>query len=100
MTPKEVMAMCRQKGIKAVDLRFTDFFGTIQHFTIPVSRLSEDSFEHGFGFDGSSIRGWKAIHESDMLAVPQVDTAYVHDYSVWVSYFAKCNTRGNGMYEL
>ena len=59
MTPKEVLALCRQKGIKAVDLRFTDFFGTVQHFTIPVNRLSEDSFEDGFGFDGHSIR-WLA----------------------------------------
>lgn len=81
MTPKEVMAMCRQKDIKAVDLRFTDLFGTIQHFTIPVSRLSEDVFEDGFGFDGSSIRGWKSIHESDMLAIPQVGTAYVDPFA-------------------
>lgn len=81
MTPKEVMAMCRQKSIKAVDLRFTDLFGTIQHFTIPVGRLSEDSFEDGFSFDGSSMRGWKAIHESDMLAVPEVGTSYVDPFA-------------------
>jgi len=91
MTPKEVMAMCRQKGIKAVDLRFTDFFGTIQHFTIPASRLSEDSFEDGFGFDGSSIRGWKAIHESDMLAVPQVDTTYVDPFAKIATLVILCN---------
>ena len=77
MTPKEVMAMCRQKDIKAVDLRFTDLFGSLQHFTMPVTRLSEDMFEDGLGFDGSSIRGWQSVHESDMLAIPQVSTAFV-----------------------
>lgn len=77
MTPKEVMAKCRQKDVKAVDLRFTDFFGMLQHFTIPVSRLNEDVFDDGLGFDGSSLRGWRPTHESDMLAVPYPETAYV-----------------------
>ena len=80
-TPKEIMAMCRQKDIKAVDLRFTDLFGTLQHFTVPLLRLSEDAFEHGFGFDGSSIRGWQSINESDMLAVPQVGTSHVDPFA-------------------
>ena len=80
MTPREVVALCRQKDVKAVDLRFTDFLGQLQHFTIPVNKLSEDVFEDGFGFDGSSIRGWRAINESDMLAVPQADTAFVDPF--------------------
>ena len=71
MTPKEVLALCREKDVKAVDLRFMDFPGLWQHFTIPVSKLDEDVFEDGLGFDGSSIRGWQAINESDMLVVPQ-----------------------------
>jgi glutamine synthetase len=75
VTPKEVMALCREKGIKAVDLRFMDFPGLWQHFTIPVSQLTEDVFEDGLGFDGSSIRGWQAINESDMLVIPQPETA-------------------------
>lgn len=91
MTPKEIMAMCRQKDIKAVDLRFTDFFGTLQHFTIPVKRLSEDSFEDGFGFDGSSIRGWQSIHESDMLAIPQVGTAFVDPFPEIPTLSILCN---------
>jgi glutamine synthetase len=75
VTPKEVLALCREKNVKAVDLRFMDFPGIWQHFTIPVDKLEEDVFEDGVGFDGSSIRGWQAINESDMLVVPQPDTA-------------------------
>ena len=68
MTPQAVLAMCRERDIKAVDMRFMDFPGIWQHFTIPVSKLEEETFEEGLGFDGSSIRGWQAINESDMLA--------------------------------
>ena len=75
MTPKEVLALCREREIRAVDLRFMDFPGTQKHFTIPVQALTERSFEEGFAFDASSIRGWQAINESDMLVVPQPETA-------------------------
>ena len=75
MTPREVLALCREKDVKAVDFRFIDLPGLWQHFTIPVRRLTEDIFEDGLGIDGSSIRGWQAINESDMLAVPQAETA-------------------------
>jgi len=81
MTPREVLAMCREKEIKAVDLRFADFLGIWQHFTVPVGKLEEDVFEDGFGFDGSSIRGWQSINESDMLIVPQPETAFVDPFS-------------------
>ena len=91
MTPKEIMALCRQRDIKAVDLRFTGLFGTMEHFTIPVARLSEDSFEDGFGFDGSSIRGWQSIHESDMLAIPQVGTEYVDPFAQLPTLSLLCN---------
>ncbi|MEO2015995.1 MAG: glutamine synthetase, partial [Fuerstiella sp.] len=70
LSPREVLALCRQREIKAIDLRFVDFRGYQRHFTIPADQLTEDSFEDGFGFDGSSMRGWQAIHESDMLVVP------------------------------
>src|SRR5436853_5593795 len=73
MTPQAVLAMCRERDIKAVDMRFMDFPGIWQHFTIPVSKLEEETFEEGLGFDGSSIRGWQAINESDMLLLPQAD---------------------------
>ncbi len=81
MTPREVLALCREKEVKAVDLRFTDFLGAWQHFTIPVAKLEEDTFSDGLGFDGSSIRGWQAINESDMLLVPVADTAFVDPFA-------------------
>ncbi len=80
-TPQEVLALCRDRGVKAVDLRFMDFPGLWQHFTIPVSKLDEDVFENGLGFDGSSIRGWQAINESDMLVVPQPETAFIDPFT-------------------
>ena len=81
MKPKEVLALCREKDVKAVDLRFMDFPGLWQHFTIPVDKLDEDVFEDGLGFDGSSIRGWQAINESDMLVVPQPETAFLDPFT-------------------
>ena len=81
MKPREVLAMCREKEVKAIDLRFTDFFGAWQHFTIPVGKLEEDVFEGGLGFDGSSIRGWQAINESDMLLVPVPGSAFVDPFA-------------------
>ena len=81
MTPREVLALCREKDVKAVDLRFTDFPGTWQHFTIPIGKLDEDSFEDGLGFDGSSLRGWQAINESDMIVIPQADTAFIDPFT-------------------
>ncbi len=81
MTPREVLALCREKDVKAVDLRFTDLLGTWHHFTVPVSKLDEDIFEEGLGFDGSSLRGWQAIHESDMLAIPQPETAFLDPFA-------------------
>ena len=59
MTPKDVLEMIKEKEARVVDLRFLDFPGVWQHFTVPVSELDESSFEDGFGFDGSSIRGWQ-----------------------------------------
>jgi glutamine synthetase len=75
MTPKEVLDMAKENGAVVVDLRFMDFPGLWQHFTVPISELEESSFEDGFGFDGSSIRGWQPIHASDMLVVPDAATA-------------------------
>jgi len=80
MTPKEILALCREREIRAVDLRFMDFPGTQKHFTIPVNALTEAAFEEGFSFDGSSIRGWQAINESDMLVVPSPETAFVDPF--------------------
>ena len=75
MTAKEVLDMAKENGARVVDLRFMDFPGLWQHFTVPIRELEESSFEDGFGFDGSSIRGWQPIHASDMLVVPDATTA-------------------------
>jgi len=80
MTPKEVLDLIKEKNIKVVDLRFLDFPGVWQHFTVPASELDEGSFEAGFGFDGSSIRGWQPIHASDMLVVPDASTALIDPF--------------------
>jgi len=91
VTPKEVLALCREKDVKAIDMRFMDFPGLWQHFTIPASQLDEDVFEDGLGFDGSSIRGWKAINESDMLVVPQPDTATLDPFAKLATLSLICN---------
>src|SRR5439155_21806986 len=64
-------------GVQVVDLRFTDLPGTWQHFSIPLKELTEDLFAEGIGFDGSSIRGFQAINESDMLLFPDPASAFV-----------------------
>jgi glutamine synthetase len=80
VNPKEVLAQIRAKEVRAVDLRFMDFPGLWQHFTIPQEALTEAVFEEGLGFDGSSIRGWQAINESDMLVLPVADTAFIDPF--------------------
>jgi glutamine synthetase len=93
MTPRELLGFCREKDVKAVDLRFVDFPGVWQHFTIPVDKFDEDCFEEGLGFDGSSIRGWKAINESDMLVVPQADTAFIDPFTELPTLAIICNVQ-------
>jgi len=70
MNPKTVLKYASDQGAKFVSVRFTDLPGSWQHLTFPIGELGEEQFEDGFGFDASSIRGWAAIHESDMLLVP------------------------------
>ncbi len=77
MTPSEVVALAKENNIKVVDLKFMDLPGMWQHFSLMVDELSEDLFEEGIGFDGSSIRGFQAINESDMLLFPDPSTALV-----------------------
>ncbi len=76
-TADEVLALCKDHGIQMVDVRFTDLPGGWQHFSIPVQELSANVFEDGLGFDGSSIRGFKQIHEFDMLLKLDPSTAFV-----------------------
>src|SRR6476620_8274495 len=76
-TVADVMSLAREAGVLIVDLRFVDLPGQAQHFSIPVKELGENLFIDGIGFDGSSIRGFQHIHESDMLLMPDPATAYV-----------------------
>ena len=80
MTPSDVLKFVSEKGAKMLDLRFLDFPGLWQHLTVPISELSEDVFTDGFGFDGSSIRGWQAINASDMLIVPDPASAQIDPF--------------------
>lgn len=78
--PKDVLGMIEQENIRVVDIRFMDFPGVWQHFTVPVSEVNEGSFEDGYGFDGSSLRGWQPINASDMLVVPDAATAKIDPF--------------------
>lgn len=81
MTPQEVLEFAKKHGAKQLDLRFTDIPGLTHHITYPLRQVSEESFENGFGIDGSSIRGWAAINESDMLLIPDPTTAFMDPFT-------------------
>jgi glutamine synthetase len=86
---KEVLEM--GKNVKMVDIRFVDLPGTWQHFTIPVRRLNAELFEEGVPFDGSSIRGFQEIHESDMLLLPVPETAFIDPVAEIPTLVLTCN---------
>lgn len=75
MKAQEAIQFAKERGARMVDIKFCDLLGAWQHFTIPVSALTTEIFEEGLGFDGSSIRGWKGIQESDMVVKPDPATA-------------------------
>lgn len=79
-TAEEAIAYTREEGVKFIDVRFCDLPGVMQHFSIPVGAFQDDVFTEGLMFDGSSIRGFAAIHESDMKLIPDVTTAYVDPF--------------------
>ena len=80
MTPKDFFEFAKKNNAKMVDLKFVDLLGTWQHCSYPTETWDEKTFENGLGFDGSSIRGWQDIHMSDMLAVPDPDTAVMDPF--------------------
>jgi glutamine synthetase len=90
-TPKDVIALMEKEGVEIVDLRFMDFPGLWQHFSVPPREISEDTFEEGLGFDGSSIRGWQAINESDMLVKPVASTAFIDPFFAAKTLVMICN---------
>jgi len=75
-----VFKVIKDESVKMIDFKFMDFPGQWQHFSVPVAQLKASSFEEGFGFDGSSIRGWKSINESDMLIIPDPATAFIDQF--------------------
>ncbi len=79
-TPAEVMKAIRDEGVEIVDLRFTDVPGTWQHTSFPAASFDEDAITEGLGFDGSSIRGFKQIQESDMLLMPDPTSAFIDPF--------------------
>lgn len=90
-SPKEVIEMIKRDGVQVVDFRFMDFPGLWQHFSIPAREFEEDMFEEGLGFDGSSIRGWQVINESDMIVKPVADTAFIDPFYQHKTLVMICN---------
>ena len=80
MTPSEIIAFAKNKGARILDLRFMDFPGLWQHLSVPIGELNDAMFADGHGFDGSSIRGWQAINASDMLIIPDPNTAQIDPF--------------------
>lgn len=80
-SPKDVIKLAKDSGAQMLDVRFCDLLGTWQHTSYPISELGEGIFKEGFGFDGSSIRGWRAIDNSDMLLVPDPTTARIDPFN-------------------
>ncbi|MDT5051341.1 MAG: glutamine synthetase, partial [Mycobacterium sp.] len=79
-TPDDIFKLAKDENIEYVDVRFCDLPGTMQHFTIPIYVFDENVFEEGLAFDGSSIRGFQSIHESDMLLLPDPETATIDPF--------------------
>ncbi len=91
MTPKEVLAFAKKNNVLMVDVKFIDFPGVWQHFSVPINELKEETFEEGIGFDGSSIRGWQAIHASDMLIIPDPETTILDPFRKYPTLSLICN---------
>ncbi|MBN1686783.1 MAG: type I glutamate--ammonia ligase [Spirochaetales bacterium] len=89
--PKDVLSLIEREKVEVVDLRFMDFPGLWQHFSVPIGEINESVFEEGLGFDGSSIRGWRTINESDMLVKPVADTAFIDPFFQHKTLVMICN---------
>src|SRR5712691_6245253 len=98
-TPKSVLELAKKSGAKMADIKFVDTFGTWQHFSVPISELTEESFDEGLGFDGSSIRGWKSIEASDMLAMPDPATAFIDPFMAVPTLSLTCTIAETGTRE-
>lgn len=93
MNEHEVMQFIKENEVQMVDVKFCDLLGTWQHFVVPISEISSDSFKEGFGFDGSSIRGWQSIDLSDMLIIPDAHTAVIDPFMEIKTMSLICNIK-------
>jgi len=91
MNANDVLELIRENGVEMVDLRFMDLPGLWQHFTVPADKITEESMEGGFGIDASSMRGWRAINESDMLIIPVPETAVMDPFSETPTLLMNCD---------
>ncbi len=91
MDARRVLECAKKSKAQVVDLKFCDLVGTWQHFSLPIEELNEATFKEGSGFDGSSIRGWKAIHNSDMLVIPDPKTATLDPFTEVTTLSLVCN---------
>ena len=91
MGMKEVMKLAEEAGAQFVDMKFIDLPGRWQHLTVPIRELTEDFFEDGHGFDGSSVAGWQGINESDMLLIPDADTAHIDPFLGYTTLSITCD---------
>ena len=98
-TPKGVIDFAKKSGAKMADIKFVDTFGTWQHFSVPISEVTEEVFREGFGFDGSSIRGWKSIEASDMLAMPDPASAFIDPFCAVPTLSLTCTIAETGTQE-
>ena len=98
-TPSDVSKMIKDSNVKLIDFKFTDLLGTWQHFSCPIAELNEESFSEGLGFDGSSIRGWKSIEASDMLAMPDPETAFIDPFCAVPTLSLTCTIAETGTKE-
>src|ERR1043165_4818351 len=98
-TPKSVLELAKKAGARMVDIKFVDTFGTWQHFSCPINELTEEVFEEGLGFAGASIRGWKSIEASDMLAMPDPATAFIDPFCAVPTLSLTCTIAETGTKE-
>src|SRR5689334_12528830 len=93
MTPNEVIEFAKENSAEVVDVKFCDLFGQWQHFSMPATSVTEDFFAEGLGFDGSSIRGFQKINESDMLLMPDPGTAIMDPFTERPTLSLVCDIR-------
>src|SRR5215471_237653 len=91
MAVKDALDLVKKNKVEIVDFKFVDVPGLWQHFSVPAAELTADLFEHGIGFDGSSIRGFQSIDESDMLLLPDPDTAILDPFTKLPTLSLICN---------